>query len=67
MYLEDNEDGTCTMTINIPHLEIYEQSLVLELGADSMLEMVQAGVPQEMQQQMFDRMTIIPGSPEEGV
>jgi len=55
------------MTINIPHLEIYEQSLVLELGADSMLEMVQAGVPQEMQQQMFDRMTIIPGSPEEGV
>lgn len=64
LYYEDNEDGTCTITISIPELDLFT-SAVVELSLDDMFAMVVPQLSEDFHQLVMDKTTFVPDSSED--
>jgi hypothetical protein len=62
LYIEDNGDGTSTMTLSIPEIDVFE-SAVLAFGFEEMFNLVVQDVPVELRQIIADNVTTIPNFP----
>jgi hypothetical protein len=60
---EDNEDGTMTVTLNLPKDDLYDQSAVLAFGIEEIVAMG-AAVSQEVRDDIANNLTVIPDSVE---
>jgi hypothetical protein len=62
LYIEDNGDGTSTMTLSIPEIDVFE-SAVLAFGFEEMFNLVLQDIPVELRQTIADNVTTIPNFP----
>lgn len=62
MYIEDNGDGTCTMTINIPEIQRMETA-VIQFTFDQIIGEVGNQMPDDVQSEIRTRTTILPDMP----
>lgn len=62
MYIEDNGDGTCTMTINIPEINRMETAVV-QFTFDQIIGDVGNQMPDNVKSEISARTTVLPDMP----
>jgi hypothetical protein len=61
LYIEDNGDGTSTMTISMPEHDVFETA-VMSFGFEDMFDLLSSQLSSELHQTVMDNTVFIPNS-----
>lgn len=64
LYMEDNGDGTCTGTLSIPEIDLFETQ-ILTMDFAEYIATLMAQVPVELVEELNSKSISVPESPEE--